>query len=195
VSAQSSIGASPLPATQTRWFAPARSSTRYSVILWSHPARKGIVAAITGDPAPDLAHRWDLVQTTTMWKASTDPDLTAQMLRVLDLYDSHPPTAGWSVSMSSGPAASQGQGLAPRRKPRRRRASYTRSAGVMHMLAALDLATGRLFYRIRAHKRQDRVPQPAQGAAHPSPLPGARAPVLGQFRASLCSAYSVMRAR
>jgi transposase len=33
------------------------------------------------------------------------------------------------------------------------RATYTRSDGVMHMLAALDLSTGRLFYRIRARKR------------------------------------------
>jgi hypothetical protein len=32
-------------------------------------------------------------------------------------------------------------------------ATYTRSAGVRHMLAALDLATGRLFYRIRPRKR------------------------------------------
>jgi transposase len=34
-----------------------------------------------------------------------------------------------------------------------RTATYTRTDGVMHMLAALDLATGKLYYRIRPRKR------------------------------------------
>jgi hypothetical protein len=33
------------------------------------------------------------------------------------------------------------------------RATSHRYDGVMHMLAALDLATGKLFYRIRPRKR------------------------------------------
>ncbi|MER5666672.1 transposase [Streptomyces mirabilis] len=33
------------------------------------------------------------------------------------------------------------------------RATYNRYGGVMHMLAALDLATGKLYYRIRPRKR------------------------------------------
>ena len=37
----------------------------------------------------------------------------------------------------------------------------------MHMLAALDLATGKLYYRIRTRKRWRRVPRPAQDAAGP----------------------------
>jgi transposase len=39
------------------------------------------------------------------------------------------------------------------RRPSRLRVTYTRLSGVMHMLAALDLATGKLYYRIRARKR------------------------------------------
>jgi hypothetical protein len=75
------------------------------------------------------------------------------------------------------------------------RASYTRSAGVMHMLAALDLATGRLFTGSgRTSVRTEFLNLLRVLLTHP-PLPGARAPVLGQFRASLCWAYSVMRAR
>ncbi|MFU8872657.1 transposase [Micromonospora sp. SL4-19] len=35
----------------------------------------------------------------------------------------------------------------------RLRATYTRDQGVRHMIAALDLATGRLHYRIRDRKR------------------------------------------
>ncbi len=37
--------------------------------------------------------------------------------------------------------------------PRRLRATYTRYDGVMHMLAALDLTTGKIYYRTRKRKR------------------------------------------
>ena len=54
-------------------------------------------------------------QTTTTWKASTDPDFIAKMRRVLDLYD-HPPADGRVVCVDEfGPLnlhAPQGQGLA-----------------------------------------------------------------------------------
>ncbi|WP_199839177.1 transposase, partial [Streptomyces sp. NRRL F-5122] len=36
---------------------------------------------------------------------------------------------------------------------RRLRATYNRYGGVRHMIAALDLATGKLYYRIRPRKR------------------------------------------
>ena len=95
-------------------------------------------------------------QTTTTWKASTDPDFIPKMRRVLDLYD-HPPDDGRVVCVDEfGPLNLQprkGKAWRPRGKPRRQRATYTRTDGVMHMLAALDLATGKLFYRIRARKR------------------------------------------
>ncbi len=35
----------------------------------------------------------------------------------------------------------------------RLRATYTRDQGVWHMIAAIDLATGKLHYRIRDRKR------------------------------------------
>jgi hypothetical protein len=91
-------------------------------------------------------------QTTTTWKASTDPDFVAKMRRVLDLYD-HPPRGVRVVCVDEfGPLNLQprkGKAWRPLHWPRRLRATYTRPAGVMHVLAALDLATGRLFYRIR----------------------------------------------
>ena len=46
-----------------------------------------------------------------------------------------------------------GRGWFPRGRPARLRATYTRTAGVRHMFAALDLATGQLFYRFRDRKR------------------------------------------
>ena len=49
--------------------------------------------------------------------------------------------------------ARPGQGWFPRGRPARQRATYTRTAGVRHMFAALDLASGQLFYRFRDRKR------------------------------------------
>ncbi|MFI1294487.1 hypothetical protein ACH4VM_40135, partial [Streptomyces sp. NPDC020792] len=48
-----------------------------------------------------------------------------------------------------------GQQTSPRsvRRPRRLRATYNRYGGGRQMLAALDLATGKLYYRIRPRKR------------------------------------------
>ncbi|QUQ72442.1 IS630 family transposase [Kutzneria sp. CA-103260] len=95
-------------------------------------------------------------QTTTTWMASADPDFIAKMHRILDLYD-HPPVDGRVVCVDEfGPLNLQprkGKAWRPRRKPLRQRATYNRYEGVKHMLAALDLATGKIFYRIRDHKR------------------------------------------
>jgi hypothetical protein len=77
--------------------------------------------------------------------------------RILDLYD-HPPDDGHVVCVDEfGPLnllPRKGKIWRLRRKPRRQRATYTRTDGVMHMLAALDLATRKkLYYRIRPRKR------------------------------------------
>jgi len=78
------------------------------------------------------------------------------MRRILDLYDC-PPEDGRVVCVDEfGPLnllPRKGKAWRPKCRPRRQRATYTRTAGVMYMLAALDLATGMLFYRIRARKR------------------------------------------
>jgi transposase len=78
------------------------------------------------------------------------------MLRILDLYD-HPPTDGRVICVDEfGPLNLQPRkGKAWRRagRPMRLRATYRRTEGVRHMLAGLDLATGRMFYRIRDRKR------------------------------------------
>jgi hypothetical protein len=58
------------------------------------------------------------------------------------------------VSTSSGnlqPRA--GRGWHPKRKPKRLRATYHRTQGVRHLLGALDLATGQIYYRIRDRNR------------------------------------------
>jgi transposase len=48
----------------------------------------------------------------------------------------------------------KGKAWRPAGRPARLRATYTRHGGVRHMLAALDLATGKMTYRIRARKRR-----------------------------------------
>ncbi|MFI2279615.1 IS630 family transposase [Nocardia beijingensis] len=96
---------------------------------------------------------WQAVKT---WKAGTDPEFTAKMNRVLDLYD-HPPTDGRVVCVDEfGPLNLQpraGRGWFPRRTPKRLPATYRRTQGVRHLLGALDLATGKIHYRIRDRKR------------------------------------------
>jgi transposase len=95
-------------------------------------------------------------KTTTTWKASTDPDFIAKMHRVLALYDT-PPADGRVICVDEfGPlnlTPRKGKAWGPVRRPHRLRATYNRYGGVRHMLAALDLATGRLYYRIRPRKR------------------------------------------
>jgi DDE superfamily endonuclease len=93
---------------------------------------------------------------TKTWKASTDPDFIAKMRRVLDLYD-QPPAEGRVICADEfGPLNLQprpGRVWRPAARPARLRATYRRTCGVRHMLAALDLATGKITYRIRERKR------------------------------------------
>ncbi|MFE2569053.1 IS630 family transposase [Streptomyces mirabilis] len=92
---------------------------------------------------------------TTTWRASTDPDLMTKMHRVLALYDT-PPTDGRVICVDEfGPlnlTPRKGKAWGPVRRPRRLRATYSRYGRVRHMLAALDLATGKLYYRKRWRK-------------------------------------------
>ncbi|MDT0349543.1 helix-turn-helix domain-containing protein [Pseudonocardia charpentierae] len=125
--------------------------------LRDHLLAEGIVAELSRETLRRILHDGGISwQTTTTWKASPDPDFIPKMRRILDLYD-QPPEDGRVVCVDEfGPLnllPRKGKAWRPRRTPRRLRATYTRTDGVMHMLAALDLATGKLFYRIRTRKR------------------------------------------
>lgn len=95
-------------------------------------------------------------QATKTWKASKDPDFAAKMARILDLYD-QPPADGRVICADEfGPLNLQprpGRGWFPAGRPARLRATFNRTAGVRHMFAALDLASGQMFYRFRDRKR------------------------------------------
>ncbi|WUK71235.1 IS630 family transposase [Kribbella sp. NBC_00359] len=97
--------------------------------------------------------RW---QATKTWKASRDPDFAVKMARVLALYDDPPADGRVICADEFGPLNLQprpGGGWFPARRPARLRATFNRTGGVRHMLAALDLATGQAFYRFRDRKR------------------------------------------
>lgn len=125
--------------------------------LRDHLLDQGIVAEISRETLRRILHEGRISwQTTTTWKASPDPDFISKMRRILELYD-HPPIDGRVVCVDEfGPLnllPRRGKAWRPTGRPRRQRATYHRYDGVMHMLAALDLATGKLFYRIRDRKR------------------------------------------
>jgi transposase len=95
-------------------------------------------------------------QATKTWKASRDPDFAQKMARVLDLYDHPPADARVICADEFGPLNLQprpGRGWFPAGRPARLRATFNRTGGVRHMFAALDLATGQMFYRFRDRKR------------------------------------------
>jgi transposase len=95
-------------------------------------------------------------QTTTTWKSSNDPDFITKMTRVLALYDWAPQDGRVICVDEFGPLNLQprtGKAWRPARSPARLRATFNRDHGVMHLIGALDLATGKLFYRIRHRKR------------------------------------------
>jgi len=79
-----------------------------------------------------------------------------KMARILELYD-HPPADGRVICVDEfGPLNLQprpGRGWFPVRRAGRLRATFNRTGGVRHMFAALDLASGQMFYRFRDRKR------------------------------------------
>ncbi len=125
--------------------------------LAEHLISRGVVTAISREHLRRILRAGGVSwQTTTTWKASTDPHFIAKMQRVLELYD-QPPADGRVICLDEfGPLnlmPRRGKQWRPAGSPARLRATYNRYNGVMHVIAALDLATGKLYYRIRTHKR------------------------------------------
>lgn len=125
--------------------------------LAEHLVTRGVVPAISRETLRRILREGKISwQTTTTWKASNDPDFIAKMHRVLALYDTPPPDGRVICVDEFGPLnlmPRKGKAWRPAARPRRLRATYNRYSGVMHMLAALDLTTGKVYYRIRRRKR------------------------------------------
>jgi transposase len=110
------------------------------------------------------------------WKASTDPQYAAKKARIEHLYAiadrEVTPGAGdpgvifcldefGPLNLQPQPgrqwAAISGKSMEPGRAPRRRmRATYTRTAGVRHLLAALELGEDKLYGHIKPRKTRTR---------------------------------------
>ena len=157
---------------------------------------EGVVDDISHEGLRELLANEEVsFQAVKTWKHSTDPDYEAKKNRVLELYDiaegkAEPregdPTVVFSMD-EFGPlnllprpgrqwapvisTVQEGDDQAPRR--RRIRATYKRTKGVRHLLAALDMNRDRLYGHIKKTKNRTeflafcrylRSPLPARGA-------------------------------
>lgn len=138
---------------------------------------EGVVEDISHEGLRELLRKEEVsFQAIKTFKASDDPDYEAKKNRVLELYDiaerrAAPGLGDPSVVFSMdefGPLnlvprpgkqwapvvhrGSKGSPSAPRR--RRRRATYKRTKGVRHLLAALDLGTDTLYGHIKTDKKR-----------------------------------------
>jgi transposase len=118
--------------------------------------RERVVPAISRSQLWRILHEHGIrFQHHKTWKASPDPDFEAKKNRVLDLY-AHPPAGSRVLCLDEfGPLNLQphaGAGWARSKHPARVRATYRRTAGVRHLLAAYDPASGKLYGHIRATK-------------------------------------------
>jgi transposase len=125
--------------------------------LAGHLIGRGVVASISREHLRRILQAGGVSwQTTTTWKSSNDPDFIAKMTRILALYDRAPQDGRVICVDEFGPLNLQprkGKAWRPARRPFRLRATYNRHHGVMHLIGALDLATGKIYYRIRPRKR------------------------------------------
>jgi transposase len=138
---------------------------------------EGVVEDISHEGLRELLHKEEVsFQAVKTWKQSDDPDYEAKKNRVLELYDiaeakaapgPGDPTVVFSVD-EFGPLnllprpgkqwapvvrrAAKGSTSAPRR--RRLRATYHRTKGVRHLLAALDMNADKLYGHIKADKKR-----------------------------------------
>jgi transposase len=96
-------------------------------------------------------------QAVRTWKRSNDPEFEAKRDRIVELYALA--EAGQAVVIcldEFGPLNLQpqpgGKAWAPRAKPKRIRATYTRPHGVRHLISAYDVGADRLYGHVKTRK-------------------------------------------
>ena len=122
---------------------------------------EGVVTDISHEGLRALLHEEGVrFQALRTWKRSNDPDFEAKKNRILELYALA--EAGQAVVIcldEFGPLNLQpqpgGKAWAPRAKPRRIRATYTRPHGIRHLLSAYDVGRDKLYGHVK--KRKTRV--------------------------------------
>jgi transposase len=126
--------------------------TRWSLAKLSEYLRGQEILVSPAQLGRILARAGLSCQRSRSWKASPDPDYEAKAARVLALYRQRP-ADGVVISFDEmGPVSlcpHAGRGWAPRRRPERQRATYTRRHGVRYLIGALDVHSGYLRARLR----------------------------------------------
>lgn len=95
-------------------------------------------------------------QRTRSWKASPDPDYEARAARVISLAKRPPAGSAVIAFDQMGPISlrpTHGSGWAPRRRPERHRATFSRRAGVRYGFGAYDVGADRLRLKLRPRRR------------------------------------------
>ncbi|MET0835780.1 MAG: IS630 family transposase [Thermoleophilaceae bacterium] len=95
-------------------------------------------------------------QRTRTWKASPDPDYKAKAARVISLCKRRPKDSAVVSFDQMGPVSLRpmpGAGWAPRGRPERQRADYSRRAGTRYIFGAYDVHADRLRTRMRPRRR------------------------------------------
>ncbi len=130
----------------TRWSLPRLSA---------HLANDGIVVSPRHLGAL-LAEANLSFQRTRTWKASPAPDYERKTQRVLELCQA-PPADGVVVGFEQvGPVSlrpTAGAGWAPKKRPERQRADYSRRSGTRYIFGAFDVHADRLRVRLRPRRR------------------------------------------
>lgn len=126
---------------------------------------EGVVTDISDEGLRQLLREESVsFQALRSWKRSNDPDFEAKKNRILELYaiadgltEPGPDDPAVVVCLDEfGPLNLQpqpdGKAWAPRAKPRRIRATYTRPHGVRHLLCALDVGSDPLTGEVSERK-------------------------------------------
>jgi transposase len=119
---------------------------------------EGVVADISHEGLRQLLIQENVrFQAVRTWKRSNDPDFQPKRDRIVELY--RLAEAGEAVVIcldEFGPLNLQpqpgGKSWAPRAKPKRIRATYTRPHGVRHLISAYDVGADRLYGHIKTRK-------------------------------------------
>ena len=95
------------------------------------------------------------LQRTRSWKQSPDPDYAQKAARILALYREQPKDGVVISFDEKGPESlcpKHGRGWAPRGRPERHRATYSRRQGIRYLVGALDVHADYLRIRPRPHR-------------------------------------------
>jgi transposase len=129
--------------------------TRWSLAKLSRYLRGRQIVVSPAQLGRILARAGVSLQRTRSLKQSADPDYEAKAARILALYRESPANGVVISFDEKGPESlcpKHGHGWAPRSRPERHRATYSRRQGVRYLVAALDVHADQLRARLRPRR-------------------------------------------